>query len=72
MKLKHKIALFIVYFTLFGTLSSMVDYYAYDMINPWVFVILSLIGAIWATAVHANSRQKSKADELAKDIEEII
>ena len=72
MKLKHKIALFIVYLILFGALSSMVDYYAYDMINPWIFVILSFIGAVWATIVHANSRQKSKADELAKDIEEIL
>ena len=72
MKLKHKIALFIVYLILFGALSSMVDYYAYDMINPWIFVILSFIGAVWATVVHANSRQKSKADELAKDIEEIL
>ncbi len=72
MKLKHKIALFIVYLILFGALSSMVDYYAYDMINPWIFVVLSFIGAVWATIVHANSRQKSKADELAKDIEEIL
>ena len=71
MKLKHKIALFIVYLILFGALSAMVDYYAYDIINPWIFVVLSFIGAVWATVVHANSRQKSKVDELAEDIEEI-
>jgi len=72
MKLKHKIALFLVYFVLFGTLSAMIDYYAYDLINPWIFVILSFIGAVWATVVHAKSRAKTKADELAHDIEEII
>jgi Flp pilus assembly protein TadB len=72
MKLKHKIALFLVYFVLFGTLSAMIDYYAYDLINPWIFVILSFIGAVWATVVHAKSRVKTKADELAHDIEEII
>jgi len=70
--LKHKIALFLVYFILFGTLSAMVDYYAYDLINPWIFVILSAVGAVWATLVHAKSKEKTKADELAHDIEEII
>ncbi len=72
MKLKHKIALCIVYLILFGALSSMVDYYAYDMINPWVFVVLSFFGALWVTIVHVNNRKKSKVDELAKDIEEIL
>jgi len=72
MKLKHKIALFIVYLILFGALSSMVDYYAYGMINPWMFVVLSFIGAFWVTIVHVNSRRKRKVDELAEDIEEIL
>ena len=70
--LKHKIALFIVYFILFGVLSAMVDYYAYDFLNPWIFVIISFIGAIIATVLHVRSRQKTKADELAEDIEEVI
>ena len=72
LNLKHKIALFLVYLLLFGTLSAMVDYYAYDLINPWIFVILSAIGAVWATLAHTKSREKTKADELAHDIEEII
>ncbi|WP_297486233.1 hypothetical protein [Sulfurimonas sp.] len=72
LRLKHKIALFLVYLVLFAALSSMVDYYAYDLINPWIFVILSVIGAAWATVAHANSRQKTKADELAADVEEIL
>ncbi len=71
-RLKHIIALFLVYLVLFTALSSMVDYYAYDLINPWIFVILSLVGAAWAAVVHANSRQKTKADELAADVEEIL
>ncbi len=72
MKLKHKIALFAVYFTLFLALTAMVDYYAYDTINPWIFIVISVVGAAWATSVHAKSHQKSKADELAHDIEEIL
>ena len=70
--LKHKIALFIVYFILFGVLSAMVDYYAYDFLNPWIFVLISFVGAVIATVLHVNSRQKTKADELAEDVEEII
>jgi len=72
MKLKHKIALFAVYFTLFSALAAMVDYYAYDILNPWIFVIISLVGAIWATVVHAKSHRKSKADEIAREVEEIL
>ncbi len=72
MTLKRKISLFIVYFVLFIALTAMVDYYAYDEINPWIFIILSFLGAIWAVAVHAKSHQRSKADELAHDIEEIL
>ena len=72
LRLKHKIALFLVYLVLFGALSSMVDYYGYDLVNPWIFVIFSVIGAAWATLAHANSRKKTKADELAADVEEIL
>lgn len=72
MKLKRKISLFIVYFILFIALTSMIDYYAYDTISPWVFIVISAIGALWATLAHAKSHQKTKADELAHDIEEIL
>lgn len=68
MKLKHKIALFFVYFTLFLALTAMVDYYAYDTISPWVFIVFSLLAAFWVTIVHAKNREKTKADELAEDI----
>ncbi|WP_041672713.1 hypothetical protein [Sulfurovum sp. NBC37-1] len=70
--LKHKIALFTVYFVLFIALTAMVDYYAYDLINPWIFIVLSFAGAVWATMAHVKSKEKSKADELAHDLEEII
>ncbi|SFV89899.1 hypothetical protein MNB_SV-4-736 [hydrothermal vent metagenome] len=69
---KHKVALFSVYSVLFLALTAMIDYYAYDMINPWIFVVLSFIGAVWATVVHLKSREKSKVDELAHDLEEIV
>ena len=72
MKLKHKIALFLVYFVLFGTLTSFIDYYAYDLINPKIFIGLSFLGALWATWVHSKSKEKTKADELAEDIEKLI
>ncbi|AKF24976.1 hypothetical protein YH65_05905 [Sulfurovum lithotrophicum] len=70
--LRYKIALFTVYFVLFIALTAMIDYYAYDLINPWIFIVLSFVGAIWATLVHVKSKEKSKADELAHDLEEII
>ncbi|WP_295421232.1 hypothetical protein [Sulfurovum sp.] len=71
-RLKHKIALFTVYFVLFIALTAMIDYYAYDMINPWIFTVLSFVGAVWATIVHAKSHERTKADELARDLEEIV
>ena len=70
--LKHKIALFTVYFVLFIALTAMIDYYAYDLINPWIFIVLSFVSAIWATLAHVKSKEKSKVDELAHDIEEIL
>ncbi|HFU76916.1 MAG TPA: hypothetical protein ENK68_00230 [Epsilonproteobacteria bacterium] len=70
--LKHKIALFAIYLVLFATLSAMVDYYAYDLLNPWIVVIVSVVSAAWATLVHVQSREKTKADELAHELEEII
>ena len=70
--LKHKIALFTVYFVLFIALTAMIDYYAYDLINPWIFILLSFFGAVWATLAHVKSKEKSKVDELAHDLEEII
>jgi len=72
MKLKRKISLFIVYFVLFIILGAMIDYYAYYTISPWVFIVMSAIGALLATVAHAKSHQKTKADEWAHDIEEIL
>ena len=72
MSFKRKISFFLVYMLLFSVLSAMVDYYAYDIINPWIFIVLSLIGALWATSVHVKSHTRSKVDELAKDVEKIL
>jgi hypothetical protein len=72
MKLKHKVSLFLVYFTLFSALAAMIDYYAYDILNPWIFVSISFILAVIVTMTHIKHHTRSKADELAKDLEEIL
>jgi hypothetical protein len=72
MKLKRKIAVFAVYFVLFLALTAMIDYYALDEINPLIFAFISLAAAVLATWIHARQHQKSKVDELARDIEEIL
>ena len=69
---RHAVALFVVYGVLFGVLSAMVDYYSYDMINPWVFIVLSIVCAILATYYHLKSHQRTKADELARELEEVL
>jgi len=71
-KLKHKFALFVVYFILFLAITAMIDYYAYDGIPPWIFITISFVGAVISAQIHAKSKQKTKADELARDLEEII
>jgi len=70
--LKHKIALFLVYLVLFLAAFSMIDYYAYDILNPIIFIALSFLAALITTFYHIKNRQKSRADELAKDVEEIL
>ena len=72
MSLKHKIVPFTLYFILFLALGAMVDYYAYDILNPWIFIVLSFVAAVGVTLVHAKSKQKSRVDELAEDIEEVL
>ena len=72
MRLKHKIVPFTLYFILFLALGAMIDYYAYDLLNPWIFIVLSFVAALWVTALHAKSRQKSRVDELAHEIEEVL
>ena len=70
--LKHKTALFSVYFVLFLALTAMIDYYAYDMISPWIFILISLLASVWATWMHIKKREHSKVDELAHELEEIL
>ncbi len=71
--IKHQIGYFIIYIILFGTIGAFIDYYAYDLISPWIFIIISFIGAIWATYVHIGlNKRNSKVDELEKTLEEIV
>jgi len=72
MKKKHKIALFLVYFTLFLAILSIIDYYGYYIIPASIVFGMSFFFALLASYFHVKSKEKTKADELAKEIEEII
>jgi len=68
----YKLALFIIYFIIFLTSFSLINYYAYSSFNPKLLILFSLIFSIFATYFHLKQRQKTKADELAKEIERIL
>jgi len=70
--LKHKIALFIVYLVVFMAIISLINYYANGILKPTFFITISTILALISTFYHVKSKQKSKADELAREIEEIV
>lgn len=70
--LKKKIAYFIAYLCLFLAIFGMIDYYAYDILNPWFFISVSFISAFFATVLHLKSHSKSQIDVFEKEIEEII
>jgi uncharacterized ion transporter superfamily protein YfcC len=72
MPFKHKVALFTVYLVLFLAIFGMIDYYAYDILNPIIFIGLSIVSALVSTYYHLKHHQKTKADELAEEIEEIL
>ncbi len=70
--LKKKIAYFIAYLSLFLAIFGMIDYYAYDILNPWFFISVSFISAFFATYLHLKSHSKSQIDVIEKEIEEIL
>ena len=70
--LKYLIALYIVYFIIFFTASALLDYYAYLTLDAKVLLTISIVCAALATLLHHRYRIKTKADELAKEIEEIL
>jgi len=72
MKTGYKITLFFVYLILFLAIFAMIDYYVYDILNPWIFVIASFVSALWATIIHIKKHKKTKADEITKEIEKIL
>lgn len=72
MKNKHKIALFFVYLVLFVAIVSMIDYYGYYIIPASIVFTISVLAALIATYLHTKSKKRTKADELAREIEEII
>jgi len=72
MKLKHKIALFIVYLLIFFTSAALINYYAYLTLDGRMLFAGSVVLALIATYLHNHYHIKTKADELAKEIEEIL
>ncbi len=72
LKTKHKIALFLVYFILFIAIFSMIDYYGNYIIPASAVFAISFFAALISAVIHAKSKTKTKADELAKEVEEII
>jgi len=69
---KHTIALFIVYFILFMAITALIDYYAYNVISPIYLVAFSIVASAISTYFHRKSKIKTQADEVAKEIEEIL
>lgn len=64
---RHKIAVFIVYLIIFASITAWVDYYAYEIYNPLLFVLISLVSAFIATYLHTirSGRREDKVDKLA-------
>ena len=72
MKLKHKIALFIVYLLIFFTSAALINFYAYLTLDGRLLFAASVLLALIATYMHHRYRVKTKADELAQELEEIL
>jgi len=72
MKTKHKIALFIAYFLVFFSSLLLIDYYADMFIGFSLITAISAILAFVALRLHKKYKTKTQADELAKEIEEIL
>ncbi len=70
--LKKTIAYFIAYLSLFLAIFGMIDYYAYDILNPWFFIFVSFISAFFATYIHLKSHTKSQIDVIEKKIEKVL
>ncbi len=70
--LKKKIAYFIAYLSLFLAIFGMIDYYAYDILNPWFFILASFISAFFATMLHFKRHYKNQIDVIEKEIEEVL
>ncbi len=72
MKRKHKIALFIIYLMIFFTSAALINFYAYLTLDGRILFAGSVLLALIATYLHNRYHIKTKADELAEKIEEIL
>jgi len=71
-RFKHLFALFVIYFIIFFTGAALVNYYAYLTLDGRLLFTGSVVLALIATYLHNRYHIKTKADELAKEIEEIL
>ena len=69
---KHFFALSIVYYLVFMCSFLLIDYYANGFLGPKIDFGLSAILGIISAYFHSKSKAKTQADEVAKEIEEII
>jgi len=72
MNIKHLTALYIIYFLIFFVSAALINYYAYLTLDGRVLLAGSLVLALVATYLHNQYHIKTKADELAKELEEIL
>ena len=61
---KHKVAVFSIYLIIFLSIIAWLDYYAYDVYNPLLGVLISLVLAFIATFLH--TRRGGREDEIDK------
>ena len=61
------IKIFLIYFLALVSIFLWIDYYSYEMFNPLVFILASLLVALIATIVHLFVGKSFEVDELAKN-----
>ncbi len=61
---KHKVAVFSIYFIIFLSIVAWLDYYAYEVYNPVLCVLIALVSALIATFLHI--RRGGREDEIDK------
>ncbi|NIA20078.1 MAG: hypothetical protein GWP07_06590 [Xanthomonadaceae bacterium] len=61
---KHKIAVFGIYLVIFVSIAAWLDYYAYEVYNPLLGIMIAVVVAFIATFLH--TRRGGREDEVDK------